>query len=89
MYQLSIMAFIRIMTNPILTEILTSKQRTQAKCLEAVQIEGSVLAFLEKHEKTPEICLAAVRQNEFAFRYIPYKYWEQISIELGQTSKIK
>lgn len=50
-------------------------ERKPSKCYPiAVQQDGMKLADVPDDFKTPEICLAAVRNNRFAFQFVPEKF---------------
>ncbi len=50
---------------------------TNPDLLKAVRCDGEYLEFIKLHEITPELRLAAVRQNDNALRFVPKKYRTQ------------
>ena len=51
-------------------DITKGNQKRDNEILEAVQADGMLLRSIRPELQTPEICLAAVKQNDRALQYV-------------------
>lgn len=84
-------AYIRRIKNPCETLVLKAIQKnpnliqyikkpSEVVCLETVKLQGGLLGFLSPRQRTPHVCLEAVRQNGYALQFVEHQT-EQICLE--------
>lgn len=77
-------AYIRRIKNPCETLVLKAIQKnpnliqyikkpSEVVCLETVKLQGGLLGFLSPRQRTPHVCLEAVRQKGWALAYVHHQ----------------